>query len=65
MKNNNNETIQQLFDKWIWEVVELRHLRLRGKFEPQDIYSCIDLTDAKISFLDGISPSEYNFNVYL
>jgi hypothetical protein len=55
---------KEIFNQWVSEVVELRYTKLRGKMEREDIYSCIELTDAKINFLDGVPASEYKFSVY-
>lgn len=45
------------FDDWIYEVCLIISNRTRK--EITDVYSTIDLTDAKLSFLDGIRPEEY------
>jgi hypothetical protein len=45
------------FDEWIYEVCLYRSTRTRR--EITDVYSSINLTDAKLSFLDGINPEEY------
>lgn len=45
------------FNEWIFKVCE----RLsNGTKEISDIYSTIDLTDAKLAYIDGISWAEYN-----
>jgi hypothetical protein len=46
------------FDEWIYKVC--LHISNRTRKEITDVYSSIDLTDAKLTFLDGINPEEYN-----
>lgn len=48
------------FDNWIAKVAE--HLAKKYKKESTDIYSLIDLTDAKLAFLDKVDPEEYDIN---
>lgn len=44
------------FDEWIFKVCE----RIaNGRKDINDVYSTIDLTDAKLAFMDGISFIEY------
>lgn len=45
------------FDEWLFKVVE--YIQLQSRREPTEIYSSLDLTDAKLSYLDGITPEEY------
>ena len=45
------------FDKRIYEVCEER--AKYSKKEITEIYSSINLTDAKLSFMDGQSPKDY------
>ena len=52
-----------IFYKDFWKVVEYKHQQLRGRVETQDIYSSIELFDAKLHFMDGVSPEEYNFKI--
>lgn len=46
------------FDEWIYKVCELAQIRSRK--EITDIYSLVDLTDAKLSYMEGVSPEDYN-----
>lgn len=44
------------FDEWIFKVCE----RLsNGRKEITEVYSTIDLADAKLAFMDGVSWAEY------
>jgi len=62
MENQMDNLIQQgiemrdAFDKWLYKVCELKAGR---HFDPHDIYPTIDLTDAKLSFISGMSAEEY------
>lgn len=47
------------FDKWIFEVCKYYNNIMGNRKELQEIYCNIDLTDAKLSFIDGMSPLEY------
>lgn len=51
------------FDEWICKVVEYKHQQLRGRVETQDIYSSIELSDAKLNFIDGVAPEDYIFKI--
>lgn len=42
------------FDKWLFEACSLKSK------EPHDIFPYVDLTEAKLSFLDGMSALEYS-----
>jgi hypothetical protein len=46
------------FDEWVYEVC--LNISSRTRKEITDVYSSIDLTNAKLSFPDGIRPEEYN-----
>jgi hypothetical protein len=50
--------LENQFNKWLFKVCELR----AGKYnkDAHDIYPYIDLTDAKLSFIDGITSEEYS-----
>jgi len=48
------------FDEWIWKVCERYSIRYRT--EPHEIYSIIDLFDAKLSFMDGVRHEEYKIS---
>ena len=52
------------FNKWIYDVVSMYKERSRTKLSEEEIYTYIDLTDAKLSFIDGLSPYQYA-NEYL
>lgn len=46
------------FDEWIYEVTE--HLATKAlKVTAHDIYQMINLTDAKLAFVDGMEPEKY------
>lgn len=45
------------FDDWCYKVCEYQGMLL-GR-DPHDVYPLIDLTDAKLSFVDGVSPDKY------
>lgn len=45
------------FDQWIGTVCEI--ISNRTKKEITEVYSSINLTDAKLSFIDGVSPEDY------
>lgn len=44
------------FNKWLGESIEIY---CNGKKDPHDVFPYIDLTDAKLSFLDDVTPIEY------
>jgi hypothetical protein len=48
------------FDEWLAKVVEYFSTRYRK--DTQDIYSSIDLTDAKCAWRDGAIPETYKIN---
>jgi len=51
------------FDQWISKVCEIISNRTRKDIT--EVYSSIYLTDAKLAFIDGVSPEDYNpFNPY-
>lgn len=45
------------FDQWIYEVCEC--ISIKTKKEITEIYSNISLTDAKLQFVDGVSPEDF------
>jgi len=45
------------FDKWLFEVCKLLETKIR---DAHDIFPYINLTDAKLSYIDGISALEYS-----
>lgn len=48
------------FNEWISKVVE--HISTKYRKDPTEVYSSIYLTDAKLSFLDGMAPEDYQIN---
>lgn len=55
-------TLQKAFNEWLYKAIELRS---NGRRDPHDIFPYVDLTDAKLSFLDGTSAEEYSRNIRL
>lgn len=45
------------FDEWIYEVAEC--ISTKSRKDITEVYSMIDLTDAKLAFMDGVAPEEY------
>lgn len=45
------------FNKWLYQAVVIY---CGNRKDPHDTYPYIDLTDAKLSFMDGMSPKEYS-----
>ncbi len=45
------------FDQWIYIVCE--NISLKSRKEITDVYSSIDLTDAKLAFIDNETPQQY------
>ena len=50
---DNSEIIHEQFNKWLYNVC-----RLKGN--AHEIYPTINLTDAKLSYLEGASEIEYS-----
>lgn len=50
------------FNEWLYTAVEIR---CNDRKEPHDILPLIDLTDAKLSFMDGMSAKEYSKTIEL
>ena len=46
------------FEEWLFQVCHLMSIKYRR--DETEIFSSIDLTDAKLSFLDGVLPENYN-----
>lgn len=44
------------FNEWLFEACSFKSKHK----EPQEIFSTVDLTDAKCAFLDGMSAEEYS-----
>lgn len=53
-------SLSNIFDKWLHEAVEIF---CKGRKDPHDVYPLIDLTQAKISFLDGMTAEEYSWTI--
>jgi hypothetical protein len=49
------------FQQWLVTVVE--SVAIKTKKDITEIYSLIDLTEAKLSYLDDLSPEEYSINL--
>lgn len=56
----NGMTLQEEFHKWIYKSCEIKAGKLK---DAHDIYPYVDLTDAKLAFLDRTSPEEYAKNI--
>lgn len=56
MKKSKKE--QMTFDQWMFKVVE--HITITTKREQTEIYCSIDLFDAKLQFLDGVKPEDFD-----
>lgn len=50
--------MKDAFDEWLFEACNYKALRNRK--EAHDIFPYVDLTDAKLSFLDGVTALEYS-----
>lgn len=50
------------FDMWVHNVCEIIHLKIHKDIT--EIYSTINLTDAKLAFIDNMSPIEYIDTLY-
>ena len=46
------------FDEWLYMACE--NLAIKYRCDPHEIYSNINLTEAKMCYLDGLEPSEFN-----
>lgn len=51
------KTQKEEFDKWLFEVC--KNISEKTKRDIIIVYSLINLTDAKLSFMEGILPNEY------
>lgn len=45
------------FDEWLYKVCE--RIALKTRCEITEVYSRIDLSDAKMNYLDGTSSNDY------
>jgi len=50
------------FNEWLFKVCE--SLSIKTGKEITDVFSSIDLTDAKLSFIDGETPEEKVMSIY-
>ena len=53
------------FNKWVYLVCESKSKSLRNLKEPHDIFPYINLSDAKLAFLDGQTPKEYSKEIII
>lgn len=49
------------FDEWLYEVCE--YIQIRTRKDMTDIYSSINLTDAKIAYMDNFTPRNYVISI--
>lgn len=58
VKTSNNIVEEEIsFDRWLYLVCE--HIANKSRKDITDVYSSIDLTNAKLSFIEGVEPSNY------
>lgn len=50
--------MEKTFEIWLYEVCE--HISSLTRKEITEVYSSINLTDARLAFLDGVNPEEYS-----
>lgn len=50
--------MKDAFDEWIFEACNYKAINSRK--DVHDLFPIVDLTDAKLSFLDGMSAEEYS-----
>jgi len=48
------------FDKWFYEVC--KELSVKYKKEEQFFYERINLTDAKLQYIDGVNPKDFIYD---
>lgn len=60
---SDNEKIKDKFNEWCYDACAY-WAKIKRK-TPHDIYPYLDLTDAKLAFIDGIRPEEYLINYFL
>ena len=53
------------FNKWLYLVCESKAKTLKKLKEPDDIFPYINLSDAKLAFLDGQTPEEYSKEIII
>jgi hypothetical protein len=58
--NVENTFLMEDFNEWLFKVCEF--LSDKNKLrDPQWYFERIDLTDAKLQFIDNVSPEKFNF----
>lgn len=50
------------FNKWIYMACEIKAGKLK---DAHDVFPYVDLTDAKLSFIDGMSAEDYSKHINL
>lgn len=56
-ETEHTKMLKASFNEWLYDVCEIK----AGKYkDPHDILPTIDLTDAKLSFLDEMLAEEYS-----
>ena len=48
------------FNKWVYLACEAKAKSLKNLKEAHDIFPYVNLSDAKLAFLDGQTPEEYS-----
>ncbi len=51
---------KQNFNQWLYRVCEIKSGKLKNAY---DIFLYINLTDAKLAFIDGMSELEYSESI--
>ena len=57
MQQTQTKTFQAAFDEWMFKVVE--HIAKRTRKDETEIFSSIQLFDAKLQFIDGVKPEDF------
>ncbi len=58
MTKIQTKTFQVAFDEWMFKVVE--HIAKKTKKDETEIFSSIQLFDAKLQFIDGVKPENFD-----
>jgi len=58
MSKIQTKTVQVAFNEWMFKVVE--HIAKKTKKDETEIYCSIDLFDAKLQFIDGVKPENFD-----
>jgi hypothetical protein len=62
--HQTHKIMREEFNKWIFKVCEYKANLSRNKsITAHEIYPTIDLTDAKLAFLDGETVEEYAMSI--